>query len=80
VLLQIANGGVSNSVSLDSDAIRENFPLAPWEEREFRVPLDSRVEAFAVASERGFRPSALDPGSRDDRELGVQVRARRAFD
>ncbi len=80
VLLRIANGGVSNSVSLDGDAIRETFPLDPWEEREFRVPLHSRVEAFAVASESGFRPSALDPGSRDHRELGVQVRARRAFD
>jgi len=42
--------------------------------------LDARVEAFAIESRSGFRPSALDPGSRDDRELGVLVRARPAFD
>jgi hypothetical protein len=79
-LVRIANGGVPNRVSVDSDAVRESFPLDPWEEREFRVPLDSRVESFAVASESGFRPSALDPRSRDGRELGVLVSARRAFD
>ena len=80
VLLGIANGGLANGVRLDSDAVRESFRLAPWEQRELRLPLNSRVEVFAVASESGFRPSALDPGSRDDRELGVLVRARGAFD
>jgi hypothetical protein len=76
VLLRIANGGVSNLVSLNADAVEESFRLEPWEERDVRLPLDSRVEVFAVESESGFRPSALDPGSGDDREVGVLVRAR----
>ena len=80
VALRIANGGVSNLVFIDSDTVRERFRLDPWEERDIALPLDARVEVFAVESESGFRPSALDPSSRDDRELGVLVRARPAFD
>jgi hypothetical protein len=80
VRLRIANGGVPNRVRVDSGTVQETFPLEPWEKRDFRVPLDSRVETFAVESESGFRPSALDPGSSDGRELGVLVSAHRAFD
>jgi hypothetical protein len=80
VLLRIANGGVSNRVFIDSGTLRERFRLDPWEERDIGLPLDARVGAFAVESESGFRPSALDPGSRDDRELGALILARTAFD
>jgi hypothetical protein len=80
VRIRIANGGVSNVVSFDSDDVQESVPLAPWEERDVGLPLDGPVEAFGVESESGFRPRALDPRSRDDRELGVLVRARPPFD
>jgi hypothetical protein len=79
-LVRIANGGVSNLVIVDSATVKESFRLDPWEEREIGLPLDGRVEAFAIESQSGFRPKALDPSSRDDRELGVLVRARPAFD
>jgi hypothetical protein len=80
LLLRIANGGAPNVVSVEGDAVKESFRLDPWEERDIGLPLDERVEAFAIESESGFRPKSLDPGSRDDRELGALVRARRAFD
>jgi len=79
-MLRIANGGVSNVVTVDSGAVKESFRLDPWKERDIGLTLEARVEAFAIESRSGFRPSALDPGSRDDRELGVLVRARPAFD
>jgi len=77
--IRIANGGVANLVTVDSDTGKESFRLDPWEERDVDLRLDARVEAFAVESESGFRPSALDPSSRDSRELGARVTARPAF-
>jgi hypothetical protein len=78
--IRIANGGAPNVLTLDSDAVKETFALAPWQEREIRFPLRGEVEAFAVESEGGFRPRELDPSSRDDRELGALVRALPPFD
>lgn len=80
VRLRIANGGVTNVVSVDSDTVKESFRLGPWEERDIGLLLDARVEAFSIESGSGFRPKELDPSSRDDRELGVLVCARPAFD
>ena len=78
--IRIANGGVPNVASVDAGPLRERFRLEPWEEREIPLPLDAEVRTFSVESESGFRPSELDPASRDRRELGVLVRARPAFD
>jgi hypothetical protein len=79
--IRIANGGASNLVSFDSALVKESFRLAPWEEREIGLSMDAFVARFAIESESGFRPSELDPSSRDGRDLGVLVRARaRPFD
>jgi hypothetical protein len=80
VRIRIANGGVSNVVSFDSDTVEETFALDPWEERDVDLSLDAKVEAFEVESRSGFRPKALDPSSPDNRELGVLVGARPPFD
>ncbi|MGH9335394.1 MAG: hypothetical protein ACRD21_16785, partial [Vicinamibacteria bacterium] len=78
--IAIANGGVQNRVRIDSAHTGENLELAPWEERRVEVVVDGTVAWFFISSEGGFRPSELDPGSRDHRELGVLVRARPPFD
>ncbi len=77
--VRIANGGAPNRVTVDSALLNESYRLAPWEEREFSLTLQGPLVAFAIASESGFRPSELDPRSRDDRELGVLVGARPPF-
>lgn len=79
VRIRIANGGAPNRVAVDSALGKESYRLAPWEEREVRLTLDGPLVAFAIGSESGFRPSDLDPSSRDDRELGALVGARPAF-
>ncbi len=76
VHLLLANGGVSNVVSVDSRTLRDRFELSPWEEREIELILAANIESFAVESESGFSPRSLDPRSRDFRDLGVLVRAR----
>jgi hypothetical protein len=80
VRIQITNGGAPNRVSVDSALVNESYRLAPWEEREIRLTLQGPLVAFAIGSESGFRPSELDPSSRDDRELGALVSPRPAFD
>jgi hypothetical protein len=72
----LANGGASNVVVVDSEALHERFELSPWEERELDLALKAPVGSFAVESESGFSPRALDPGSKDTRSLGVLVQAR----
>ena len=72
----IRNGPVNNEVDLDVAGQRTNLPLAPAEERRLAIPIDvSRGAAFVtVRSSGGFRPSEVDPGSRDNRLLGVWIR------
>jgi hypothetical protein len=78
--IQLSNGGAANLVSVSSGGMNESYPLAPWEEKEIRLALEGGVVAVVIASESGFRPSDLDPRSRDERELGALIRARPAFD
>jgi hypothetical protein len=49
--------------------------LAPGEERQVVVPADSPpgTALVTVTTSAGFRPSAIDPKSRDDRFLGVWI-------
>jgi hypothetical protein len=77
--IELANGGAPNVVSIASAPANASFSLAPWEEREIRLAMDGPVLDVIIESESGFRPSDLDPRTRDDRELGVLVRARPAF-
>jgi hypothetical protein len=74
--LQIRNAPVKNRLLLETRTWRETLTLAPGEERRVRVPLDTSRDATLIhlASSSGFRPSAIDPNSRDDRYLGVWIK------
>jgi hypothetical protein len=76
VTLLVRNAPVDNRVLMESGTWRENLHLAPGEERQVVLPIDplrrAALVTFTAAS--GFRPSAADPKSRDDRFLGVWVR------
>ena len=74
--LLVRNAPVENRVSIQSGKWREDMTLAPGEERRVQIPIDAaRAAAFVtISTSAGFRPSALDPKSRDDRFLGVFVR------
>jgi hypothetical protein len=74
--LLLRNGADENMVLLSSRGWREEMRLGPGEERRVEVPLDLARGATAVrfTTSSGFRPSAVDPKSRDHRFLGVWVK------
>lgn len=77
--LFVRNGALQNGMQIESGDWKEERRLAPGEERELAVPLDARRGATKVrlSSESGFRPSAVDPKSTDDRYLGIWIQIRR---
>ena len=73
--LLIRNGAAANAVTLDSDGWSQELTLAGGEERRVEVPLAPRTSArVRIRSDARFRPSDVDPNSRDTRLLGVFVR------
>jgi hypothetical protein len=76
VTVLIRNAPVDNTVTLSSGAWREELKVAPGEERHIQIPLAAGRSAalVTVSSAAGFRPSALDPKSRDGRFLGAWVK------
>lgn len=76
VTLLMRNAPVENQVTLESGTWRDAMSLAAGEERAIQVPVDPSRGAVVVTvtASAGFRPSAVDPKSRDDRFLGVYVR------
>jgi hypothetical protein len=72
----VRNAPVDNHVTIETATWHEDLPLGAGEERRIQVPLDVRRGAtlirFSAAS--GFRPSAVDPKSRDTRFLGVWIK------
>ena len=70
------NAPIGNRVVLTSGAWREELALAPNEERYVELPLlpGRGAALLTVASAAGFRPSEVDPASRDVRFLGVWIR------
>jgi hypothetical protein len=76
ITLLVRNAAVENQVTLESGSWREAMSLAPGEERRVQVPIDRRRGAalVTITASAGFRPSAVDPKSRDDRFLGVYVK------
>ena len=72
--LSIRNGAAANVVTLDSDGWSQELTLAGGEERRVEVPLAPRTSArVRIRSDARFRPSDVDPNSRDTRVLGVFV-------
>jgi hypothetical protein len=76
VTLLARNAPVNNTVVIQSGGWREEMRLEPGEERRVRVPIDVQRGAalFTISSSSGFRPSATDPNSHDDRFLGVWIK------
>lgn len=76
IRLQLRNPPVNNRVVVETGSWRAAIDLAPGEERSVEVPIDAARGAALVrfSSSSGFRPSEVEPGSRDDRLLGVWVR------
>jgi hypothetical protein len=73
--LLIRNGGAKNRVALTAGRWSITLDLAPGEERPVAPPRLGRLPLL-VTSEAGFRPSAVDSKSRDDRFLGVWLQLR----
>jgi len=75
--LQVRNAPVENRVTVTSGQWREDLTLAPGEERQLQVPLaPGRAAAVVtVTTSAGFRPSESVAGSRDERFLGVWIKA-----
>jgi hypothetical protein len=76
VTLLLRNAPVDNRVVIQSGSWREEMRLGPGEERRVEVPIDVQRGAalFTVSSSSGFRPSAVDPNSHDERFLGVWIK------
>jgi hypothetical protein len=76
VALLVRNAPADNRVTFESASWRDAMSLAPGEERRIHVPVDRQRGAtlLTVTSSAGFRPSAVDPKSRDDRFLGVHLK------
>jgi hypothetical protein len=76
ISLLVRNAPVENTVTVTSGQWREELKLMPGEERQVQVPLGPGRTAALVtaASASGFRPSELDPKSRDARFLGAWVK------
>jgi hypothetical protein len=72
--LLLKNGGAANTVTLESGKWREEISMAPGEERRVDVPAPSGAALVRMQSAGGFRPSDVNPASRDTRYLGVFVR------
>ena len=73
--IRIQNGATAGRVTLATSGVTDAMELSSWEAREVRVPLtgDEPVVPVVVGAEQGFRPSEVDPSSRDTRWLGAQV-------
>jgi hypothetical protein len=76
--LLIRNGAVQNRLRLVSAAMTIDRSLKPGEELTLEVPLATRNGAgrLTIESASGFRPSAVDPASADQRYLGVWIQIR----
>jgi hypothetical protein len=76
VTVVLRNAPVENRVSLAAGGWHDDLTLAPGEERRLQIPLDAARGATLVriTTSAGFRPSVVDPKSRDNRFLGVWVK------
>jgi len=74
--LFMRNAPVGNLVRIQAGRWQDELQLGPGEERRVEVPLDVRRGAtlVTIAASAGFRPSAVEPTSRDDRFLGVWIK------
>ena len=76
VNLTIHAGPAGGDVRVRANETRSTITLRGGETRTLPVPVSSgaRVVALSVQSSTAFRPSDVETGSTDTRELGCQVR------
>jgi hypothetical protein len=76
VSVLLRNGAVENTVLVQAGAWRDEIKFGPGEERRIEVPLNHQRGATRLrfTTSAGFRPSEVDPSSRDTRFLGVWVK------
>jgi hypothetical protein len=75
--LVVRNGPYGNTVRIECAVWRDEFAMAPGEERRIDLPGDAPgavARVVRIASAAGFRPSEVNAGSHDTRLLGVFVR------
>ena len=67
---------MENTLLVHAGAWRDELRLGPGEERRIDVPLEIARPATLIrfTTSAGFRPSEMDPNSRDTRFLGVSVK------
>ena len=71
----IRNGGAGNRIAVTVGDHTEQLELAAWETGELALPVSPGGELIpiSVASEGGFVPAEVEPGSTDTRLLGCTV-------
>ena len=76
VTLLLRNAPVDNRIVIQSGRWREDISLGPGEQQRVQAPIDVQRGAalVTISTSAGFRPSAVDSNSRDDRFLGVWIR------
>jgi hypothetical protein len=76
ITLGVRNAPVENRIVMESGNWRQEMQLGPGEWRQVVVPATNPpgTALVTVTTSAGFRPSAIDPKSRDDRFLGVWIR------
>ncbi len=76
VTLLLRNAPVDNRIVLQAAAWTRTLEMAPGEEQQVQVPIEAGQGASLLRIEAGsgFRPSEREPGSRDQRFLGVWVK------
>jgi hypothetical protein len=76
-MLFVRNGAIENTVLIETKGWREELRLGAGEERTIQVPANQAAGAtwLRVTTQNGFTPSRSNPQSRDNRHLGVWIRA-----
>ena len=74
VTLAVMAGGAATPVEITTGEALQRFDLAAGERRDVVMPVSpGQPVLIRVRTDRGFRPSAVDPKSNDSRLLGVRI-------
>jgi hypothetical protein len=73
--MTVRNGASQMDVTIRLGSTEQRFTLQPGESRPIRIPTPrpGNPEMMRITTSAGFRPSDVDPNSRDQRFLGVYV-------
>jgi hypothetical protein len=76
VSLVLQAGAWRGAVRVTADDTTHTVPMEPWSHARVDLPIGPRVASLSIeiAAPAGFRPSEVDPSSRDHRWLGCRVR------